>query len=410
MVAIAKEMGDNARLAAALTRLADSYRDNGQYAQARKTAAEALQLARSAGDKRVKAAAYFSLGFCATDLEENEEAESYYRQALEAANEVSDEAIAAVALARLGRVYLSYGDHERAEAAIQEAQQRARALGDMRVFADVLTTASVTVTDLARRRDYHRQIAELLQTIGWQTKMITLHNNQAGLYRRFGLYNRALGLATNAVRIAREHSQLGAYLLFTLDTLASVAESGGRWGIARDAYSEFAEAAQASGEEYFQTHSRLVEGKLALAGGKTNEAAAIFRELEVLWENMGHREESIYACCLQIDTYLARDEKNLALETSKRAIALQSGIGLTSGAYMAQDVFWRHYQARVAAGEDSDLAWETLDQARQQMFGAIDNIGDEGLRRNYLNTPAINRAISERWAAEATARGISLAP
>ena len=84
-------------------------------------------------------------------------------------------------------------------------------------------------------------------------------------------------------------------------------------------------------------------------------------------------------------------------------------IGNASTDYAPQEAWWWRYQvinhkqperARKKKG-GSTLAglapFTVLDHAHDLMLGSIETLGDEGLRRNYLNKVALNREIMQAW-------------
>ena len=108
--------------------------------------------------------------------------------------------------------------------------------------------------------------------------------------------------------------------------------------------------------------------------------------------------------------HLALGNIDAALEHSAQALTFDE-----TPIYPPQEIPWWRYQAFVGALREAPLqmdaeAWRALDRAREIMMAGIDSIGDEGLRRNYLNKIRINRDITLEWTRRAAERGASLAP
>ena len=297
------------------------------------------------------------------------------------------------------------------DAVLREALQKAQARGDRLALAQAMNDLGVATgsRDMARKRHYYRRSRELARAINHRRLQIRSDNNLAGLYMRLGLYSRALALAQSATNAARQ-SQMRIRLSYYVDTLARVAWYAGLLDLSRSCYDELVYLAQETGQSDLLANGKFGLGQLALDEGRQDDAAAALSEAVAFFDQNDMTEEKAFALSWLAASHLALGEPAPALASSAEAMHLAQAHELTGVDFPPQEIWWWRFRALESAHGETDEAWQTLDQARQVMFEAVANINDEGLRRNYLNKPAVNRAISETWTEQAAQRGQSLAP
>ena len=411
MVDLAKSAGDMEGLGSALNESARINLELGENEIAQQKAEEALRISRELGNKELEAAVLKTLGERATLLFDPDQAVIYYWDAIDAARESGSKHIEAMTLTKLGYAYLVSGDLEKADLCLQEALQKARALGDRLVQAQVLNDLGVATgtQDIARKRNYYRSSGKLARSINHRRLQIRNDNNLAGLYMRLGLYNRALALARQASGFARE-SRMRLRLGYYLDTLARAAWYAGLLDLSRQTYTELIQLSKETGQGDFYAYGLFGLGQVAFDQGHYQEAIKTIGEAIVRFDKDDTIEEKAFALSWLAASYLAVGDINPALKLSEEAMNLATENDIAGVDFPLQEIWWWRYETLSAAQGATEEAWKTLDQARRYMLDAVADIKDEGLRRNYLARPAVNRAISETWAAAAGRHGQSLAP
>jgi signal transduction histidine kinase/tetratricopeptide (TPR) repeat protein len=411
MVDLAKSAGDLEGLGGALNELARINLELGDNEIAHQTAEEALRISQELGNKELEAAVLKTLGERAALLFNLDQAVSYYQDAIDAARASGSDHLEAMTLTKLGYVYLLSGDLEQADIYLQEALQKARALGDRLVQAQVLNDLGVAsgTGDIARKRNYYRNSGKLAWSINHRRLQIRNDNNLAGLYMRLGLYNRALVLARRAISFARK-SRMRLRLGYYLDTLARVARYAGLLDLSRETYTELIQLAKETGQGDFFAYGLFGLGQVALNQEHYQEAIKTIGEAISLFDKEDKIEEKAFALSWLAASHLAAGEVGPALQFSGEALNMAVKNDITGVEFPLQEIWWWRYKALTAAQDPTEESWRILDQAREFMLSAVADIKDEGLRRNYLHKPAINRGISETWAAAAGSHGHSLAP
>ncbi len=152
-LAIARALGDMARVAAMLQPLALAALGLGDPAGARRHTEEALSLARSGGDRRQIAAALNALAQVCRVQGQADEAEPLYEQALGLAREMGDRETTAIELLNLAMIRIDRADPVRARALLIEVFAIARESGSMRIAQSALDVAAGLA---GHRAEWHR--------------------------------------------------------------------------------------------------------------------------------------------------------------------------------------------------------------------------------------------------------------
>jgi tetratricopeptide (TPR) repeat protein len=132
-LAIARELGDTARIAAALQPLGMAFLGQGNFAGARSHLEEALALARDLGDRREIAAAMNAIAQLYRIEGELDEAERLYESALELARELDDGEVLAVGLLNLAMVSICRRSEDKAREMLLQVIAIAQSIRSQRV-------------------------------------------------------------------------------------------------------------------------------------------------------------------------------------------------------------------------------------------------------------------------------------
>jgi predicted ATPase/DNA-binding winged helix-turn-helix (wHTH) protein/Tfp pilus assembly protein PilF len=132
-LAIARELGDKARIAAALQPLGMVSLGQGHFGNARSHLEEALALAHDLGDKRNLAAAMYAIAQLYRTEGALDDAERLYERALALAREIDDQEVLAVGLLNLAMVSICRRSEEKAREMLLQVVAIAQAIGSQRV-------------------------------------------------------------------------------------------------------------------------------------------------------------------------------------------------------------------------------------------------------------------------------------
>jgi signal transduction histidine kinase len=410
MIALARSLADDARLANALNMLAFNQILVAELDRAAAAAVEARSLAMTLEDRRLEARALNMLGWGAAAASDPAAAEDYFRQALALAENGVSPKDESWALRELSNLLFSKYDLQLAETYGWRALEVARVSGDRLGELLALHRYSNKQQDLARAHYYKRQAFELARVIDNRGMISIINNYLAWFFWRFGLYQRAVVHAKEAVRHQRKSRFLHVYLN-SLDTLAFAARSAGDFELARQSYEELVEGTREERRHlYYYGLDGL--GRLALDEGHYVEAVSLLQKAIAGFQEAGIVDAEASTRTWLAAAYLANDDSTRALQLIRQALELSQTEKPFGIEHPRQEIWWQYYRVLETLDdkETTNEKWHALQEARLALFEPVVNIGDEGLRRNYLNKVPSNRAISETWVEDASLRGVSLAP
>ena len=271
-------------------------------------------------------------------------------------------------------------------------------------------TTSISSSDLAlssHNLAQARTLAREINHIPWQ---ISAANALAYHYWKLGLYHRAVEMIAEVLQMEKMLNQLPSptYQL----TLAECYLALGQYDRIVPLLNDLLTTVEDSGASY--AYAWFLSGLAALGRGDPDQAVQQLNTAVAHADQEWEPGFKTTALAWLAAAELACGELVLAHEHTTEALSLPE----TPPLYTPQEIWWWHYQTSCSlAQKDKDGAlpladdlFEILDHACQLMFEFVAGIGDEGLRRNYLNKVEINRDISLEWARQASARGLSLAP
>ncbi len=396
---LSRQLGDRARLAEALALHCYRVASSNFFFLPQEVVQEAEDLAHELNDDRLLAYTYLTQGLILGSSDANA-ALAAMQNALQYAAQTNDDALYLEAKRQLTGQLAQYGDIKEA----QETSAELRSLASQRGGPEHQTAAffisAFAQTDLALMRDYYDRALAANRTFNNVRISHLIANNVSLLLSMLGIYGRALALARQAIEDAQR-----------LDEEVDVAN--GMDGLARaylgrglidEAQRTFTDALAMLDQEAPAVASYLYLGlgHVALARGQAQKAIAYFHQAMEADELLSATASGETAAA-----YLALGDQEAALEFAQKAMAsLEAGLFVQD--YPLQEVWMRQYQ--VLSAIDGEEAFDALNSALAVMLGAIENLSDEGLRRNYLNKVAINRQITLTWTAEAARRGIPLDP
>jgi tetratricopeptide (TPR) repeat protein len=154
-LAICRDAGFDFHEAAALYRLAETYRLLGQPDKAITFARQSLDLSREIGDSLWAASSLANTGVIALYTGNYTEAEGYLREANSLYREIGHKAGIAESCMQLGRLAFIGGDLEAARTLAGEASQIATGIGSKRVTQSALSLDELVAKTLGEKKDEH---------------------------------------------------------------------------------------------------------------------------------------------------------------------------------------------------------------------------------------------------------------
>ncbi len=382
----------------------------GNNVEAQQAAQAALTLARQVGDRSLEAISLTSLGQAHFALGDYGGSRACHEQALELYRQLGDQPGEAISLRRLGDVDRRAGNSSRAQGYYEQSMALYRALGDRPGEAALLNALGLMSADFTRQRDYHEQSLAIVQAIGDRAGQSRSYNNLGLIYWSLGLYGKARDYFEQAVQIQREtHGR--SSLIYYLESLGRVYLEMEDYSQAQQVLEEGCMLAADTGDRWSEALYWMMEGRVALARGRLDEARQLIQGACDVLRELNSIGYLATALAWLGATRMALGDWEAAHRCTCEAVAHVQATG-NAGDYLAQDVWWLHYQVLVADPRKTwskaldDETWACLQGARDVMLEAIATLSDEGLRRNYLNKVRINRDIVTEWTRQSAKRGI----
>ncbi len=409
MARIAQDMGDVGRQIEVVGRQVALAGLMGESAEAQQVAQEALELARQVGDPKLQADSLIALGTTQRRLGEYDLAQDCFQEALSLARQAEAAQAIAQSLYSLGIVTWHTGQPDRAQTYFEQALQAYQSLGDRPRQASCLNALGIISSDAAQKLDYYHQALTVFQDMGDRKNLAMIYNNIAVLYCSLGMYDEAQEHLERAAHIQRDLPGKG--------NLAHILESLGRVYLELEAYTlaqqtleEGHALAKESGNRWIKAQYEMALGQVALARGKKkNDPGLLSRGRDWLQSAVETRRELGALNDLSVSlawlgaTCLALGDWETARHHTTEAVASLEKAGGDAGDYPAQDVWWLHYQVlRQTPDRRQDQALQAearsaLQHAHHLITSTATTLGDDDLRRSYLNNVKINREILAEW-------------
>ena len=296
-------------------------------------------------------------------------------------------------LIALGFFDLTRVDESRSAA--REALGLCQTVGDQYGMGNALIALSFTDIDLAERMEHLKWAFQAFKNAGYVERQATVLGNLALAYSALGLDFHARRLMVQAADINRK---IGAKvgLAVSLLNLVETSIAMGDLDAARAYLSETADIVPNLGDPLYEIYLIQVQGRLEIAEGSPQEAVRYFQTALQHIQQRGVAKEHEYLTLLGI-AHLANHDPSAALQATLRATQLHRSLSFAvSDNLTKQEFWWRHVQA-LTANQETTQARQALETAYDLLLEGIANVRDEGLRRNYLNKPIVNREIIAAW-------------
>jgi signal transduction histidine kinase/CheY-like chemotaxis protein/tetratricopeptide (TPR) repeat protein len=364
-----------------------------------------LARARELGDREAEADILNAIGMVLNFAGDPGPAKPYFDSALEINRALGRRFWEAENLGYLADVLRVLGHGDEALVCVQQSLAIFREIGDRAGEAHQLNGLALVQEDLARARTYLEQSLQLWGIIGVPSQQGTIYNNLGVLYRALGLSARAKENAERAAQIQSTQGPL-RMLPYTLETLAHVYLDLGMNGEALEAIEESQAVARRLEDRLAEAVDLVTVGRIALETGDLETARRSFEDAVEACSALGVQLWVSYSLAWLGTVHLALGDLSAADRATAEACAQMLQVGHGDGDVPEQDVWWLRFQVLRTLGDRDDEAWQALERAGQALLGGIATLGDAGLRRHYLSSLAINRAVMEEWVRQAERRGV----
>ncbi|MGE5105277.1 MAG: GAF domain-containing protein, partial [Betaproteobacteria bacterium] len=313
---------------------------------------------------------------------------------------LGDDSLQGRALQTLASALWASGQLVASRKAATEALGLARRSGDLFSQGAASNCVALTEADIAQALRLHGQALDAYKAAGYVLSATGVVANIGATYGDLGLYRRARRQTLEALDLARR-AGAQAQQTVPLWNLTDFAIVRGALDDARSLSAEAGALSRALGETRFRALPLLMQGAIAQREGRWADAA---RDFEHALSKAGSDEMKLAALTEAGRSHLAAGRPNKALAATSAAARQHRAMRFPPlDAIKPPALWWRHSQALQANGRHAD-ARKALEQSWRLLLGSMASLGDEGLRRNYLNKRAENREIVLAWLAHARER------
>ncbi|MGC1817565.1 MAG: GAF domain-containing protein [Casimicrobiaceae bacterium] len=404
---LANASGKAALKAQAANRMALIQMRRGEWKSAVRTATAALKDARQSRQKAAEAMSLYRLAEAQFRVSANEPSARNATHAAELFARLDQPALQGRALWALSAARSNQGHAANCNEAAAAALDLARRTGDLYGAGNALNMLMFNEADLATRLKLLTQSLAAFEAAGYVERQGVITFNLGIAYMNLGLYRRARRTLRQAKDI---YHRAGS----TVDAsgsewlLAVVEVEMGHLDRAREhvAAAVDAEGGRESARRY-PGFEPMLRARLAFRGNDAKAALAHYQRAVKLSESS---EQDAFLCNALSElaqVLLATGDPGAALKATRRAVEIHRAHDLApiQGLQPAM-VWWEHSRALRANGERKG-ARQALEMAYGFMCKGIAGLGDEGLRRNYLNKIRSHREIIAAWLDDARQRRLA---
>ena len=379
----------------------------GRHADAVETATAALKAARAARQRWLEATALFGLAEAQSRVGKDDE--GAVTNALHARKLFASLGGRAGEGRAMWVVSMSRSHQGRAREADQAASGAlalCRAAGDLYGVGNALNMLMFNEADIGTNLRLLNQAFAAFEAAGYLERQAVITFNLGIAYMNLGLYRRARRTLRRAGDIYRRSGVVdggGSEWL-----LAVVEAEMGHFDLARE-HVATAVAAPGSREarDRFPGFEPMLRGRLAFRENDIQTALAEYKRAVTLSHRAKQDAFQCNALAELAHVLVSAGDPTAALKATRRAVEIHRAHDLAPiQGLLPSMVWWEHSRALAANAERKD-AREALDTAYDFMRKGIASLGDEGLRRNYLNKIRWHREIIAAWLADARKRKLA---
>jgi predicted ATPase/class 3 adenylate cyclase len=389
--------GDDCLQANAYEHLARKFWRLGQYSAALAQAEEAYALARTHGFREEEANARVTLGITRWYMGDYPAAAQQFEQSLPIYEEIGKRFGQAPVLNNLGLIAQNLGDHPAALRYLDAALAIYHETGDRLRQGIGRTNAGISYQRLGqyeRALEYQHQALAIFSELGDRFGMMVVQGNLGAIAIDLGDDEVARTHISASLELARAIGSRGYDSL----PMAMLAEIDIRQGSGEEAYERLRAALEIARKVgYRENESKILSkfGRAALTLGRLEEAAAAYEAALAIRIELQQPTQQMEARAGLADVALAQGDPVRALGQVEPILAFLE-TGSLEGVLDPFEIYLTLYETLRANGDDrADGVLATAHSQLQQRAGQI---GDQAMRRAYLEKVSSHRRLVETFA------------
>ncbi len=405
MMKIAKSQITNNQLrATALNRLALVQMRMGDLNGAIKSANAAVKAsARRAPTQR--ALAYFRLAEAQFRIQMNEASIENAQKAVDLYLANGDFSGAGRAYWAMANAYEQTRQFEKYNEATHKALTYCQQAGDEYGIGNALNVMTTMEADITKAMRNLQQAIEAFEKAGYLDRIQIPKGNLSIAYLDLGLYTHATRLHSEVLEANRKMNAKLAFI-YALANTVSTQILLGNFESAIANQKEFEAMLATLGDPNMEHQAQTNWSDFYFAKGDFKAALRHQKvALKLAQQHQMGREVVVFTELGKL--HLADKDPINALKATTKATDLHRAENFSKqDSFTQQAIWWRHTQALLANKKNKE-AQETLNRAYDFLLESIQNIRDEGLRRNALNKVAENRELIQYWVKDGTKRKLT---
>jgi signal transduction histidine kinase/CheY-like chemotaxis protein/tetratricopeptide (TPR) repeat protein len=389
----------------------------GNLDQAIKYAEATVKCADLSGEKNIKAISLATLCDVNSRSGNFSEAEKIGNQAILLYNDLHDLAGEAKILWILSYANSIQGKYVDAHIQAERSYELYTKVGDLEGQANALNILSVPEIDPAKKRAYLEKSLSLFILLGSQERIVTIEQNLSAFYMNVGLYKHAYRILTKTSAFAKNCNNK-LFQVYSLSNEGSALFYMRDYEKALQLLSNCLKLAEKVGDKPLLYQNETFLGLTLMALKKTSEAIQHLRKAIDGLTGLGLSDQ-MFAIAYTSEALLEIGELEEAVKYSEMSIQLANEYGEnveSSSDTLVQEVWWQRTIILNALWKTSpskeleEEIWQTINTALHVVINRINNLSDNGLRRNYFNKILVNQKVIQNWLRIATSRKATLDP
>ncbi len=373
------------------------------YPEARELFEKARLRAQAVQASALEATALHNLGGYHWFHSQYAEARACCEQSLQIVRKTGDWMFETIILNGLSKICIGMGDWPTARVYSEQALQRYHGLGNRWGESDVLTTLGI-ISEFQGRYDEalqsHITALAIDREIGANLPQGYSRISLGDVWAKLGDFLAARENYEQALNIFQKHDIPRAIFL-SLRRLSKLALASGDAETALNYSQEMLRLTQEHSDLLEKEYAWQHLGQAQAATGYLDEAVAMLRQALALQRETHNRVAICEALSSLAQVYLSRAELSLADECVQELIGDLTAKTLESSAELFE-IYLTCY--RVLSANQNPRAQEILQTTYGLLQEQAKHIGDEKLRRSFLENVATNREILTEFARHSTAR------
>ncbi|HCK65799.1 MAG TPA: hypothetical protein DHW49_06005, partial [Anaerolineae bacterium] len=349
-----------------------------------------------------RALAYFRLAEAQFRTQKNEAAIENAQKSVDLYLANGDFSGAGRAYWALANAYAQTRQFEKYNDAIHQALTYCQQAGDEYGIGNALNAMIIMEADITKAMRNSQQAIEAFQKAGYLDRIQIPKGNLSNSYLD-------LGLSTHAARLQREvlevNHKMNAKIAFmyVLGNTVNTQIILGDFESAIANQKEFEAMAATLGDPNMEHQAQMNWSDFYFAKGDFK--AALRHQKVALKLAQQHQMGGEVVVFTELGKlHLADKDPINALKATTKATDLHRAQNFSKqDSFTQQAIWWRHTQALLANKKNKE-AQEALNRAYDFLLESIQNIRDEGLRRNALNKVPENRELIQYWVENGTKR------